>query len=405
MKTPHILFAIGDADWQYTRGKIAHLVERVASKNQWQISVASHSEEICQACTTDKVQTYHLPGQRLPLSPEQTISMTDLMIRLTNDVILPESQLPVWKVMAMDDYLASLDVFTYPPLPIKPNVVVCPLMGVDNNTVEAAHFYSTVLLEARKAQAPILGLEVSPFGNRQTFGASLADYYGVKSDSSRSFVLAQELAHSEQTFVLPAEERYLLTCREDHYLNDFFTKEHSLRAQLGIPEDHVVIFIPHNVAFVFEIRQILAHLRAVSFPCSVILCVDPKLARQGLKEKEIALKAYRDELHALPHVIIDDGGGWLWTILLADVVVAPAWSVFTELASSYGKLTVISHAWGERGWLEDNLFVEPSAERAIPAVLAWVERRVLKRRRISNILQAIVNTSSSPTQEDTRHAA
>lgn len=405
MNTPHILFAIGDADWQYTRGKIGHLIERVASENQWQVSVASHSEDICRAFTSDRVQTHYLPGQRLPLSPEQTISMTDLMIRLTSDVILPESRLPVWKVMAMDDYLASLDVFTYSPLPIKPSIVVCPLMGVDNNTVDAAHFYSMVLLEARKVQAPILGLEVSPFGNRQTLGASLADYYGVKSEFSRSFVLAQDLAHSEQTFVLPAEERYLLTCREDQYLNDFFAKEQSLRSQLGIPEDHVVIFIPHNVAFIFEIRRILANLRTVSFPCSVILCVDPKLARQGLKEKEIALKAYHDELMALPHVIIDDAGGWLWTILLADVVVAPAWSVFTELASSYGKLTVISHAWGERGWIEDNLFVEPSPERAIPAVLAWVERRTLKRRRISTILHTILTTSWSPTQEDTLHAA
>ena len=405
MDTLQVLFAIGDADWKYTRGKIRHLVERVATQRQWQVSVASHSEEICQAFTAEHIRTICLPGRRMPLSPEQTILMTDLMIRLTRDVMLPHSRLPLWKVMAMDDYLGSLDVFTHPSLPVKPDVVVYPLMGVDNNTADASHFYTTVLLEAHKAQVPILGLEVSPLGNRQTLGASLADYYGVKNEFSRSFVLAQELATGEQTFMLSAEEQYLLTCREDHYLSEFFEQEGMVRARLGIPEDHVVIFIPHSVAFVFEIRQILTNLRKVGFPCSVVLRVDPNLARQGLKEKDIVLKAYRDELNDLPHVIIDDEGGWLWTLLLADVIVAPAWSVFTEIASSYGKLTVISHAWGERGWVGDNLFVEPYPERAISSVLAWVERRVLRRKRISNILTAILSESLTPIAEEAAYVA
>ena len=405
MDTPHVLFAIGDADWKYTRGKIRHLVERVATQRQWQVSVASHSEEICQAFTAEHIRTVHLPGQRRPLSPEQTVTMTDLMIRLTQDVMLPHSRLPLWKIMAMDDYLGSLDVFTHPSLPLRPDVMVYPLMGVDNNTAEASHFYTAALLEAHKNHVPILGLEVSPLGNRQTLGASLADYYGVKSEFSRSFVLAQELATGEQTFMLSAEEHYLLTSREDHYLSDFFEQEGIVRARLGIPEDHVVIFIPHSVAFVFEIRQILASLRDVGFPCSVVLRVDPNLARQGLKERDIALKAYRDELNDLPHVIIEDEGGWLWSLLLADVVVAPAWSVYTEIASSYGKLTIISHAWGERGWVGDNLFVEPHPERAIPSLLAWVERRVLRRKRLSAILTSILGHALTPRQEERIHVA
>jgi hypothetical protein len=405
MDKPHVLFAIGDADWHYTRGKIRHLVERVASRNLWQVSVASHSEEICQAFTTDWVQTLHLPGKRLPLSLDNIISMTDLMIRFTRDVVLPESQLPIWKVIAMDDYLASLDVITYSALPVKPDIVVYPLMGVDNNTIEASHFYSTILLEARKAQAPILGLEVSLFGNRQTLGASLADYYALKNENSRSFALSQEITQRDKVFILSDEERYLLTTREDKYLTDFFAKENTVRERLTIPEDHVVIFIPHSVAFIYETRRILANLRSVKVPCSIILCVDPNLARHGLKEREIVQKAYHEELSALPHVIIDDAGAWLWSILLADVVIAPAWSVFTEVATSYGKLTVINHTWGERGWVGDNLFVEPYPERAILTILAWIEKRILQKRRISTILQSILDHSRTPIQEETRHAA
>ena len=405
MEKSQVLFAIGDADWKYTRGKIRHLVERVATRGPWQVSVASHSDEICQAFTTQDIQTFCLPGRHLPLSPEQTISMTDLMIRLTRDVTLPNSRLPLWKVMAMDDYLGSLDVFSYASLPIRPDIVVYPLMGVDNNTAAASHFYSTILLEANTAQVPILGLEVSPLGNRQTLGASLADYYAVKSEFSRSFVLAQELASGDQTFILSPTEQYLLTCREDQYMNDFFDQERFVRARFALPEDRVVIFIPHSVAFVFEIRQILASLRALPFPFSVVLRVDPNLARQGLKEKEIAFQAYRDELNALPHVIIDDEGGWLWSLLLADVVIAPASSVFTEIASSYGKLTAICHGWGDRGWVGDNLFIEPRPDRAIHSVHAWVERRILQRKCTSDILSRILQASPMPLEEEVLHVA
>jgi hypothetical protein len=405
MNKSHILFAIGDAEWKYTRGKIRHVVERVAGEGRWHVSIASHSAEICQAFATSQVRTCFLPGQRLPLMPEQTIAMTDLMIRLTRDVEFPGSRLQVWKVMAMDDYLASIDVFAYPPLPHRPDVVVCPLMGVDNNTADAAHFYSNMLLEARKANAPILGLEVSPLGNRQTLGASLADYYGVKSELSRSFLLTQALAQPEQAFVLAAEERYLLSTREDQYLTEFFARESRLRARLGIGDDEVVIFIPHSVAFIFEIRQILAALQTLNFPCAVVLRVDPNLARQGLKERAIVVKAYRDELNRLPHVTIDDEDGWLWSLLLADVVIAPAWSVFTEIAASYGKLTAICHGWGERGWVGENVFVEPQPQRAMPTLLTWIERRILQRKRLTNIIQAIVKKSVLETHEDTLHAA
>lgn len=405
MKKAHVLFAIGDADWKYTRGKLRYLVERIAATGQWQVTVASHAEDICQAFAAEEVRAVYLPGQRLPLSPEQTVAMTDLMIRLTGDVMLPDSRLPFWKVIAMDDYLGSLDVFTYPPLAVRPDVVVYPLMGVDNNTAAAAHFYTNVLLEANKAQVPIVGLEVSPLGNRQTLGASLADYYAVKSEFSRSVVLAQEFAAAERTFIVPADEHYLLTTREDHYLSDFFEQEVGIRKRFGIPEGHVTVFIPHNVAFVFEIRRILASLRALPFPFSVILRVDPTLARQGLKEKDIAAKAYRDELSALPHAIIDDEGGWMWSLLLADVVIAPAWSVFTEIASSYDKLIVICHGWGDRGWLGDHFFVEPRPERAIHSVRGWVERRVLSRKSMTSILTTIVAGSHMPIVGEALHVA
>lgn len=385
---PKVLFAIGDADWKYTRTKFRRLVERVGAEGRFDLYVASHDEEICRTFRDSECTTYCLPGVSSTLTPEHTVAMTELMIKLTRNVSFPGSRLPIWKVMAMDDYLGSIHMVSQPSLPITPDLLVCPLMGVDNNSTAAAHLYSALLGEASAAKIPVLGLEVSLLGNKQALGASLADVYALKTESSRSFVIREELAAAERAFVLPLEESYFLTCRDDSYLDDYFQQEKNLRQRLGINRGRVVIFIPHHVAFVYEIREMLRSLKALPFSFSVILRADPNIARQGLKEREIAERVYLDDLNALPHVVIDDHGGWLWSLLLSDIVLAPAHSVFTELAAAYGKLTLICQGWGESSWVGDNLYVEPCPAHAMNALRSWVEQRVLSRKSLGLILDS-----------------
>jgi len=383
---PKALFAVGDADWKYTRGKFRTLIGRVAASGRFDVSVVSHDREICASFEADGIPSYCLPGEPLPLAAEHSLAMTELMIRHTQEVIFPRSRLPVWKVMAMDDYLGCVDVVAHPELSLAPDLLVYPLMGVDNNSTPASRLYSAMLLKARNSRATVVGVEVSLLGNKQTLGASLADSYALKSDFSRAFALGAELAPPERCFVLPANEVYLLTCRSDPYLDDYFAQEEQIRRKFNLPPGRVVILIPHHVAFVHEIRQLLAQLKHLPFPFAVIVRADPNIARQGLKEREIAARVYRDEIAALPHVLIDDQGGWLWPLLLADVVLAPAHSVFTELASSYGKLTAVCQGWGDSAWIHDHLFVEPNAERAVRALCSWVQQKVLTRRPLSEIL-------------------
>jgi hypothetical protein len=266
-------------------------------------------------------------------------------------------------------------------------------MGVDNNSTDAAHLYSCILLQARRLNVPVVGLEVSLLGNKQTLSASLADTYAVKTEFSRAFVVREQLAASAHAFVLPPDEAYLLTCRDDSFLDDFYLQENKLRQRFGIKRGHLVVFIPHHVAFVYEIREILRGLKSLPVPFTVILRTDPNTARQGLKEIEIAEKVYRDEINALPHVIVDDQGGWLWSLLLSDVVLAPVHSVFTELAATYGKFTVICQGWGEGAWVTENLFVEPRPQLALRAVSSWTQKRILPRKSLAGIIADTLETT------------
>ena len=402
---PKVLFAIGDADWKYTRGKFLRLVERVAAEDDFEVTVVSHDPEICRAFDAAGIEATCLPGSRVSLTPEHTVAMTELMIKLTRDVVFPDSRLHVWKVMAMDDYLGSIDVVSHPSPAVLPDLMVCPLMGVDNNSTAASHLYSAMLLEARKLNVPVVGLEISLLGNKQTLSASLADAYAVKTETSRGFVVREELASRERAFILPPDEAYLLTCRDDSYLDDFFLQEKVLRQRFGVKRGELVIFIPHHVAFVYEIRQLLRALKSLPMPFSVILRTDPNTARQGLKEREIAEKVYRDEINSLPHVIVDDQGGWLWSLLLSDIVLAPAHSVFTELGATYGKFTVICQGWGENAWVAENLFIEARPVQAVDAVRGWIERRILSRTNLGRILATVLESTFQAQSMEAHHGA
>lgn len=390
MKKPRILFAIGDIDWKYSRGKLRHLVNRVAAQGPWEVSVASHDKEVCDAFD-GQAEAFHLPVNFPTPLPKHAAAMGELMIRYTSDVMFPNSRFAVWKTMATDDFVGCFTPATQPPLPFRPDAIVYPLMGIDNNTAPACHFYTAIAREAHGMNVPVLGLEVSPLGNRQSLGACLADYYGLKNEFSRSVVARQELAPAERAFVLPAMESYLLTCRNDSLLDDFFPVENGARASLRLPPGCITIFIPHNVAFVFETRRILESLSAVRFPVAVVLAVTPDVARHSRKEKEIAELVYRNEIARLPCFLICEERGWRELLLMSDIVVGPNFSVHLELAAQYGKLAIVSQAMGEKAWIGENLYAEPEPERIPGLIDAWIEKSFLQKRSVAQILQTILD--------------
>jgi len=399
MKKPQVLFAIGEVEWKYTYGKLRHLVSMAAATGQWEVSVASHSKEICAAFSDSPIKSFHLEEEIVRHLPEHAISMTDLMIRLIQDIDFPGSRLPLWKTIAMDDYMGCLSLHKRPPLPIRPDVLVYPLIGIDNTTADSSHFYGGMALEAKKAAATVIGVEISPLGNRQTFAASLADYYAVKSEFSRSFVESQELASPGQSFILPPEEVYLLSCRQDSVLDEYFQQAVALKAKIRMLGGSTVIFIPHNVAFIYETREILKALKLLKYPVAVVLNVDPNVARHSLKEKEMVEKVYRKELADLPCVIINEEPGWLWTLLYGDIVWGAACSVYAEISSFYDKLTIISQRFGQKAWVGEHLVMEPEPERAIPMIESWIERRLLRRKSLNGIISHILTTSRDAKPE------
>ena len=81
-------------------------------------------------------------------------------------------------------------------------------MGVDNNTRASCGLYTWLVSEGRRKGIPVIGLEISPLGNKNTLSQLPMDHYAVKSDWAKQFLLRHGVAGPKNVSVLRWEESY-----------------------------------------------------------------------------------------------------------------------------------------------------------------------------------------------------
>lgn len=390
--TPRVLFAVGDADYGYTEGKIWRLARRLKDQTDWNVTGVTHDQETLEGANKLMVNCRRLEIQSPGVTVEDRLRSTDEMIRDTADVLIPGSQLPLWKVLAMDDFLSSLQLFgALPTASLEDaHAVIAPLMSVDNNTRSTCGLYTWMVSEARRKGIPIVGLEVSPLGNKNTLSHLPADHYAVKSAWSKEFLVKEGLAQPQQVSVLKWEESYCLWPGQDEYTEAYMEREAKAREMLNIPWDEFVVVIPHHVAFLWEVRKILEVLAQVGLPLHVIIRVDPRTTRRHFPEREIVLQSYGKEIRALPHVVIDERIGIGLLLQLADLVIAPFAGTTTERASLCCKPTIICQAMGQEGWRGEFLYWEPNPEKIPDLIRCWRDKYWLQRLRLARIVETLL---------------
>jgi len=398
-KRPTVLFGIGDADYGYTEGKILRLAARIKARSEWNVRVVTHDKETFEEAKKLPLDVQFVSIESPGITVEERLLATDEMIRETANIDIPGSTLPLWKVLAMDDFLSSLQLFGARPTDsLEGDAVVAPLMAVDNNTKAACGLYTWMVSEARRMKIPVVGLEVSPLGNKYTLSHLPADHYAVKTEWSREFLVREGLARPEQVSVLRWEEIYCLWPGQDEYTDAYMERETKMREMLKISQDEFVVLIPHHVAFLWEARKIIDALAQVEIPLTVVIRVDPRTMRRQYPEREIVLQAYGKEIRRLRRVVIDERVGVGLLLQLADVVVAPFVGTTTERASLFRKPTIICQAMGQEGPRGEFLYWEPRPEKIPQLLHSWQEKGWLTRTRLAQIIAALADGKAKSLQ-------
>jgi hypothetical protein len=249
--------------------------------------------------------------------------------------------------------------------------------------------------QARRNGLPVIGLEISPLGNKQTLSQLPADHYAVKHHWSKNFLVREGMARPEQVSVLRSEESYFLWPGSDEFTEGYLQVEDKLREMLNVPRDRFVVFVPHHVAFLWEARQILAALARVDFPVTVVIRVDARTVRRHYHEREIVAQAYANELKQLPSVVIDERVGVGLLLQFADLIIAPFAGTVTERAALSRKPTIVCQAMGQEGWRGEFTYWEPQPGK-IPALIhEWKNDGFLERARLASLAQSMIKQKAT----------
>jgi hypothetical protein len=399
-----VFFVIGDADYAYTEGKILRFARRLQDQNDWNLIVLTHDTETFDGAKKLGLEARMIEIESPGVTVDDRLKSTDEMIRETADVAIPGSDLLLWKVLAMDDFLSSLQLFgAVPTAPLgEAAAVILPLMAIDNNTRSSCGLYTWVVSEARRMRIPVIGIEVSPLGNKNTMCHLPADHYAVKTPWSREFLIDKELATAEEISVLKWEESYFLWPGCDEYTEAFLERDQKARDMLNLARDEFVILLPHHVAFLWESRKILEALAELPFVQHVVIRVDPRTTRRHLPEREIVWQSYEKQIRALPHVAIDERIGVGLLLQLADLVIAPFAGTTTERASLCRKPTIVCQAMGQQGWRGEFSYWEPHPEKLPELIRSWRQKGWLDKKRLGRIVGAMFHKPDSPQNIETQ---
>ena len=385
-----ILLAYGDAEASYTEGKLLRLLLRL-KKDGHAVSVVTNGVEY-----EKEAAKLGLPCKSYPF-PHQNIELTD-RIAVTKQMIvecegLALDSLPLWKVMALDDFVGSIMLWGAFPAPtetIDADVVLLPFMQIDNNTRGTSGLYGWVARLAKEKGIPTIGLEVSPIGNKNTLSHIPVDIWAVRSHYSRQFLIATGKVKPEQIYLLRADEQYLLRQGGEAFYEGCIQAEDTLRTALQVPRDGPVYFLPHHVGFMYETRRMLEELVHMPPPFSVVIRVDGKVMRRQHTEKDIVVKQYGEAMQKLPRVIIDDGiAGPGLLVNFADAILSTYAGSCTEYGMAAHKPTIIHQAGCQQRFNGDFCAWLPDACE-IPSLLKqWDDMGMLRSYSVGDLVNRV----------------
>lgn len=381
---PTVLFAIGEPEDNYTDHKIWYLAKRVAAQlPDYNVVGVTPDEAIAMVGRTNGVNVWLVDLHSNVLDDDQRLLATDDLIRATNDIVVPGTHLSIAKILALDDFSGSFSLIgAEPKEPLQAACVVIPMVGVDNNTKDACGLYGWLAAAAAAQGIPVVSLEVSPLGNKHRFSQLPGEARALKS---------QAIMRGD---VLPREEQYLLRSSQDPFINAYLEHEKEMREMLQVSPSEFVIFIPHHVTFLWDIRRIIEELAGWQNNMCVIVRTDPQTFRRGMSEGQMALRSYEEALKGVGHGVIDERVGVGLLLQLADVVIAPFASTITEQSWLHNIPTIICQPGGMDKAVSD-LFIWESRPEQVPFHLSmWRDWGVFQRTQLATIIGRVIHESA-----------
>ncbi|MFZ5861386.1 MAG: hypothetical protein ACOYXR_00855 [Nitrospirota bacterium] len=382
-----ILFPLGEKEHQSTGGRVLKLAGALADAGH-RVDILTCHDGLAQAAT----ESYHgRPEVRVRLTKADerfwTMAQRDnfakTFIKLTHDIVIPGTDMKLWKMVGFDDFLWNVSASVFPKITESYDLMVFPIPSFHEHPSPIQDvFYTNVMFYAKEHRVPVAGLLLYPTSDVPPIFPKLLDYYIVKDERERG-ALTADGASADRVFVLEdLKERYCIDTIEDVYMQHTFDKE------IAVPADHLGIVIVNHVRNRQQLLEVFAVIGKLGVPTTVFF-VFLNFAVKELHEKDIfddLLKPTLDKTIGAYYSV--DSAGMIRALMLSDAMVATQPMLQLSFGARYRKTGIVYNPLARAVGSGDDVGFAGSPD-ALRRMLLEAYERKQRRMTLSNIVTRV----------------
>lgn len=340
-----LLFPIDIKEFEVNQGRILRLVQILAADG-YKVDILTPSDEVhAKAAETFKgnesVAVSLAKSESVPLPDSFRDDFLKTIIRQTHKLLIPETDMKIYKLAAFDDFRGFLAPYTYPDMDISLySLILMPILSLEGYPTSVSDcFYSAVCFLAKEKGVTLIGLLTQPAVHSPLLYMKMMDYIVVKDLWEKRYI-EQLGIESERIFLLTDErEVYCLKFIEDKYKNDAL--EFMDNKDILIGKNEFCIGVINHPNFRPQIRQILFAIGQMNIP-AVVLLVKVGYYVKELDEQEIVDSVYGDIISKMNCRLYILGHGYKNKVyLLPDLLVAATYWESLSLAAGCKKTAIV----------------------------------------------------------------
>jgi len=190
--------------------------------------------------------------------------------------------------------------------------------ALGSSEIEERIFHSAVTW-AKPLGLPVIGYELLPLDTRWTLAATLPD--GVIARTSESFDHLTKVLDHENLWLLPGYEASILSSVSTKFNLDGAMSSYHYRSVHKIPETRTVLYIPHNVAMIYEYQDMLRTIAPLGKKIHLMFSYGKDQVRGTYTQTQMIELVYEKELKAYGSYSFHDMNSG-WEMMTADSILA-----------------------------------------------------------------------------------
>jgi hypothetical protein len=369
-----ILLPASENELQATGGRLLYIA-RSLLLNGHQVDVMTYSPSVFNYA---KDLYKNTPGMRAILTGaksmnfEHVTSMVNTYIKLTYNLMLPQTDLKLYKVTAFDDFRGHLVNFSYPDIDLTPyQMVILPLPSLEMPPLaDNDIFITTVCFHARGKKIPIIGIHVFPVTQTAPIYLKTIDYVIIKKEWETRY-LEEYGFDLKRTYTLTyGPDEYFTSPIEDRY------QDSVLNPPVYIPKEELAVMIINHPRLRFCVKEILEVVGPLEIPKTVFF-QKRKFVIRELSEEDLIDEMYSSDIKKIKgrHMMVEsDNKGNV--LLNADVIISPSYLSTLEFTSRYGKLPIVYNPLIEKHSLQPGVtYVRSKGELRNTLISAYENKK------------------------------